>query len=89
MPYRRTTRFKKSLKTLPPAIKQKVKKAFEQFKENPRHPSLHTKKVKGLENVWEGRIDIHYRFLFRYDGDTVIFLDIGPHDLIDDEASKG
>jgi mRNA-degrading endonuclease RelE of RelBE toxin-antitoxin system len=81
-------RFKRALKNLPPEIRQKVKKTFELFRENPRHPSFHTKKVKGLKNIWEGRIDINYRFLFRYDGDTVVFLNIGPHDIIDEETSS-
>lgn len=86
MPYRRTTRFKKSYKTLPSEIQEKVKKAFDLFKDNPKHPSLQTKKIKGTKDIWEGRIDIHYRFIFRYDGDTVIFLNVGPHDVIDEET---
>lgn len=33
--------------------------------------------------VWEGRVDIHYRFTFHYEGDTVVFRNIGHHDILD------
>lgn len=88
MRYRRSPKFRKAYESLPADIKQKVRKAFKLFREDPRHPSLYTKKMKGLENTWEGRIDIHYRFIFEYGDDEVIFLNIGPHDVIDEEARK-
>jgi hypothetical protein len=40
MNYARTERFKKAYAKLPPEIQAKVSKAFQLFKENPRHPSL-------------------------------------------------
>jgi mRNA-degrading endonuclease RelE of RelBE toxin-antitoxin system len=62
MIYRRTGRFKTAYDQLPKEIQDKVIKAFELFKENPRHPSLVVKRVKGVKGIWEGRIDQFYRF---------------------------
>ncbi len=89
MKYRRTPEFKADYEALPDEIKAKVKKAFELFKEDPKHPSLHTKKIKGTEGVFEGRIDRNYRFTFHYEEDTVFFRKVGPHRIIDEEANEG
>lgn len=92
MKYVRAKRFHKSYKRLPSHIQEKAKKAFSLFKENPRHPSLFIKKMKGKENVWEGRVDEFYRFIFRYftdpnTGETMCtFTDIGPHDPVERDA---
>ena len=83
-PNRRSAKFRKAYNALPKHVKAKVVKAFKLFKQDHRHPSLHTKKIKGAENMFEGRIDIKYRFIFEYIGEDVWFLDIGPHDIIDD-----
>lgn len=66
MIYRRTKRFKAAYDQLPREIQEKAIKAFELFQENPRHPSLVIKKIKGVEGIWEGRIDQFYRFTFQY-----------------------
>jgi mRNA-degrading endonuclease RelE of RelBE toxin-antitoxin system len=66
-----------------------VQKAFKLFQNNPHHPSLGIKKIKGHEGIWEGRIDDFYRFTFEYltDPDTgeqiCLFRNIGRHDIID------
>ncbi len=67
MIFRRSKRFKRAFRALPTGIQEKALKAFRLFAENPHHPSLHIKKIKGLEDVWEGRIDRQYRFTFHYE----------------------
>jgi len=84
MRYIQSAKFKKAYGTLPDDIKEKARKAFQLFKENPRHPSLHTKKMEGGSEYFEGRIDIKYRFVFRYEEDAVVFLHIGTHDILDE-----
>jgi len=86
MKYARTERFKKAAAKLPPEIQEKVAKAFRLFKENPRHPSLGVKRIQGMPDVWEGRIDRNYRFTFHYEGDVCVFRNIGPHSIIEREA---
>jgi len=71
---------------LPDEVKAKVAKVFDLFRQNPRHPSLRVKKMRGLENIYEGRIDQDYRFTFHYEGDLVVFRKIGKHDILDDES---
>ncbi len=91
MIHRRSPEFKKAFKALPKPIQAKAVKAFALFKENPRHPSLGVKKIKGWDNLWEGRVDVFYRFTFEYlthpeSGETVCwFRNIGPHDIIEHE----
>lgn len=51
---------------LPKEVQEKTIKAFALFKENSRHPSLVIKKIKGVDDIWEGRIDRFYRFTFQY-----------------------
>lgn len=68
MIFRRSERFKRAFRLLPANIQKKAVRAFALFAENPRHPSsLQIKKIKGVENIWEGRIDRQYRFTFHYE----------------------
>jgi mRNA-degrading endonuclease RelE of RelBE toxin-antitoxin system len=83
--YVRTRRFKKAAAKLPREIQEKAAKAFMLFKENPRHPSLGVKRIQGMPGVWEGRIDIHYRFTFHYEGDKCVFRNVGPHVIVERE----
>ncbi len=84
MIYRRASRFSKQYQLLPVDIQRKAQKAFQLFVKNSNHPSLRIKRVKGTRDIWEGRIDIQYRFTFHYeqgDGDTIcVFRNIDNHD---------
>ncbi|MGH6689815.1 MAG: hypothetical protein ACREF4_03930 [Gammaproteobacteria bacterium] len=42
--------------------------------DNPRHPSLQIKTMKGYENRWEGRVSLHYRFTFTIETDAYVLL---------------
>jgi len=66
-------RFKKSYKNLPSDIQKKVDKQLILLVNNFNHPSLYTKKIKGRQGIWEGRVDIHYRFTFEIVEDTTFF----------------
>ena len=81
----RTERFKKAAAKLPSEIQAKAAKAFLLFKDNPRHPSLGIKRVQGMPDVWEGRVDIHYRFTFHYEGDACVFRNVGLHEIVERE----
>ena len=64
---------------LPPQIQKKSDKQFSLLLTNYRHPSLRSRKMGGSA-VYEGRVDIHYRFTFYVEGDNIYILTIGPHD---------
>ncbi len=85
MKYRGTAQFKAAFAKLPAEIQQKVLKAFTLFKDNPHHPSLRIKRIRGLSGVWEGRVDIRYRFTFHYEDDVCVFRNIGPLNILDRE----
>jgi mRNA-degrading endonuclease RelE of RelBE toxin-antitoxin system len=77
-----TERFAKEYERLPQRLQQRVDKALGLLLENPRHPSLQIKKMKGYQNRWEGRVTLHYRFTFTVEDDTYVLLRVGTHDLL-------
>jgi hypothetical protein len=63
-------------RNLPEAVRNLADKNFALLKSEPRHPSLHFKKVGKL---WSARVGLHYRALAtEVDGDLVWFW-IGSH----------
>ncbi len=76
-----TTRpFDQDYETLPEEIKEQADKQLALLLENPRHPSLRLRRIKGVKDIWEGRVSRDYRFTFQIDGDTYILRRIGKHD---------
>jgi len=73
-------KLKSQLKKLPLSTQKKAYKQFLLLEQDLRHPSLRAKKVSGFKDVWEGRVDLFYRFLFLIDEDTITIFRIGPHD---------
>jgi mRNA-degrading endonuclease RelE of RelBE toxin-antitoxin system len=59
-----TKPFDKDYDALPESIKDRADKQFILLMENPNHPSLRLKKIKGHPSIWEGRITKNYRFTF-------------------------
>lgn len=51
-------------KTLSPSLQKKADKQFEYLMDDIRHPSLHAKKYKGHDDLWQARIDKDWRFYF-------------------------
>mgnify|MGYP001610202187 CR=1 FL=1 len=75
-------RFKRAYKKLSAELKSKAETKEKLFRVNPFHPSLDTHKLHGkLKNQWSFSVDIKYRILFEFDGQDVIFLDIGDHEI--------
>ena len=75
-------RFRRAFSALPSHIKERAKSKLALFSQNPRHPSLHTKKMEGWGDIREGRITREYRFTFTQQGDTYTLRRIGPHDIL-------
>ena len=78
----RDPRFIREFAALPPAIQKRAKKQLALFLQNPRHPSLQTKKMEGHGDIWEGRITRDYHFTFEIVGDLYKLRRIGPHDIL-------
>jgi hypothetical protein len=61
---------------LPVEVQIRVRKAYRHWRGNPRHPSLHFKKVG---KVWSARVDDNFRVLAKVTEDTACWFWIGPH----------
>ena len=75
-----TSRFKKAYQQLPKNIQGKVKKALRLLDENPRHPSLRVKRIQGTDKIFEGRVDLKYRFSFEFENEDVVLRNVDNHD---------
>ena len=69
----------KNYKKLSLNIQKKADKQFELLLTNYRHPSLRSRKM-GKGDVFEARIDRHYRFTFQILEEEIYILTVGPHD---------
>ena len=78
-----TTRpFDEDYSALPESIQERADKQFIILIENPHHPSLRLKKIKGHPNIWEGRVTKSYRFTFQISGEIYLLRRIGTHDIL-------
>ena len=76
--------FNKSLNRLDSELQKKVLLKLRIFKEDWKHPSLKTHKLKGeLDEIWSFRITYSVRVLFYFEKeDIILVLDIGQHNDI-------
>jgi hypothetical protein len=68
--------FWKLYEALPREIQELADKSFALLKVNPRHPSLHFRKVG---DVWSARVGLHYRALATEGDDGLQWFWIGTH----------
>ncbi len=67
---------------LPAHIQKKTEKAITLLMQNMFHPSLHLKKIGGVKDIWEARVDYHYRFSLTIKRDVITLRVIGNHDEV-------
>lgn len=72
--------FVKTYKKFSPSLRRKVDKQIRFLLKDLRHPSIRAKKMQGLEDRWEGRVDRSYRLTFIIRNDIITLLTVGPHD---------
>jgi len=82
---RRTHSFLKDYKKLPEEIKSRVNKNLTLLFENPRHPSLRLKKLKGTDK-FEIRISKGYRLTLKFEDQVLELRRVGTHDLLKKEG---
>jgi len=78
-----TRAFEKSLRKLSAVEQRAVSGKLKILVEDPFHPSLRTKKVQSLKDVFECSANMSIRILWMYKDDRIILLlDIGHHDIL-------
>ena len=63
--------------------RERARKTYRLWAENPFHPSLHFKCIDSNEGIWSIRVTRSYRAVGILDGDTVTWFWIGSHDDYD------
>jgi mRNA-degrading endonuclease RelE of RelBE toxin-antitoxin system len=76
---RTTSDFRDRLRKLPHDVQRAARASYVLFRDNPSHPALHFKPIKGLAGVYSARISLGYRTLGRIDGETIVWFWIGSH----------
>ena len=72
--------FEKDLKSFSSKEQKAVAQKLKILAENPFYPSLRTKKVQGLDNVFEMSVNMDIRILWKYEnGIIILLLDVGHH----------
>jgi len=77
-----TRPFDEDYSALPESIKERADKQFIILVENPHHPSLRLKKIKGHPNIWEGGVTKSYRFTFQISREIYLLRRIGTHAIL-------
>ena len=72
--------FKEKVQLLDPNIKKVLKKKLELMDQNPKHPSLRTKKIKGTSDIYEASITMNCRMTWQYYKEGILLRNIGEHD---------
>jgi len=82
---KRTNSFLKDYRTLSADIQAQVDKQLTLLIENPRHPSLRLKKLKGT-GIFAIRVSKGYRLTLRYESRVLELRRVGTHDLLQKEG---
>lgn len=72
-----TPKFWDCLNRLPDTVQRQADAQYELLKQDPRHPSLHFKKIG--DRFWSVRVGLQYRALAVQHGDDCIWFWIGSH----------
>lgn len=78
-----TRRFWNLFYALPDDIQELAVKNYKLWRQDPNHPSLHFRRLKGSEDRFTIRIGTHYRALGRLSSGTVTWVWIGTHSEYD------
>jgi mRNA-degrading endonuclease RelE of RelBE toxin-antitoxin system len=79
---RTTKTFDRCYIKLASQVQSQVNKQLSLFLNNPRHPSLNIKKMKGQDSIWEGRVNEGYRFTFQIENNVYILRKVGTHNVL-------
>ena len=79
MTSRGTPHFWAAYRGLPSEVRDTARKAYQLFRENPKHPSLQFKNVHDREPVYSVRVTLGYRAVGLLGNDEITWFWIGSH----------
>jgi len=75
--------FKKHFKKMSVHEKKQITNKLKLLAENPAHPSLRTKRIKGADGLYESSASMDIRLIWYYEGTLmIIIVDVGHHDIL-------
>jgi hypothetical protein len=76
MKHRASPRFWSHYRALPDEIQQLADRGYQMLLQDPRHPSLHYKRIGRL---WSARVGLHHRALATERNEEIVWIWIGSH----------
>lgn len=77
-----TRTFERLFQRLPKDIRDATYDKLALYLQDPAHPSLRVKRIKGTARIWEMSITMNYRITFEPRDDSVVLRRIGTHDIL-------
>lgn len=74
-----TEDFLACFRQLPDAVKEQIRKSYQLWRANPRHPGLHFKRIRGQTQIYSVRVGIDWRAVGLLKDDTMTWFWIGSH----------
>ena len=74
-----TERFRQLYSQAPLERRQKIRRAFHLWRQNPQHPSLRFKKVHATLPIYSARVDLDWRAVGVLKDGTLIWFWVGSH----------
>jgi hypothetical protein len=65
---------------LPADVQDQCRDAYRLFLANPRHPSLHFKKIHSIRPIYSARVSRGYRAVCVLEGEEALWFFVGTHD---------
>lgn len=78
-----TRQFWALFQALPAEVQNLAVKNYHLWRRDPRHPSLHFRRLQGSKDRFSVRVGDHYRALGKQVGETITWVWIGTHSEYD------
>ena len=77
-----TPSFDRLFRRVPKRIREATYEKLVLYRDNPSHPSLRIKRMRGTDRFWEMSVTMNHRVTFEVDENRVLLRRIGTHDVL-------
>ena len=78
-----TERFLRDYWSLPATVRSQADRKLRYLAGDITHPSLRVRRVQRYNDIYEGSVNMSYRFLFQITAEGYLMLRIGRHHILD------